>query len=162
MASESDRVETIAKAMCESDGANWDAATFGETADGQDPEEQREYWREKAQIALAAAVPPPSGDSEALETSIRELESLLYFSREAQIGRQPSDAREFERRIGMTLDKLKAAISAPSAGDGWQTVPKEPTEAMIKAATSLKSPCKTYRDIYRKMLRAAPPAKVGA
>lgn len=42
----------IAKAMCADDGANWDAAHFGETANGESPEEQREYWIAKAEIAV--------------------------------------------------------------------------------------------------------------
>lgn len=42
----------IAKAMCADDGAKWDAADFGETANGESPDEQREYWIAKAEIAV--------------------------------------------------------------------------------------------------------------
>jgi hypothetical protein len=45
---------------------------------------------------------------------------------------------------------------APAGEAGWRTVPVEPTEAMIRAAASLKSPCAKYRDMYRAMINAAP------
>ena len=51
-------VERVAKAMCEDDGANWNAANFNETANGDEPEEQREYWRVKARAAIEAMKEP--------------------------------------------------------------------------------------------------------
>lgn len=49
-------VVRVAKAMCASDGANWDAANFNETANGDEPEEQRGYWLEKARAAIAPVI----------------------------------------------------------------------------------------------------------
>jgi hypothetical protein len=54
----SDMIERIARAMCEEDGANWNAANFNETANGDEPEEQREYWRAKARAVLEAMKEP--------------------------------------------------------------------------------------------------------
>lgn len=48
--------------------------------------------------------------SKALEAFVdaeMELESLLFFCNEAQVGNHPSDARELARRVGMALDKLR-------------------------------------------------------
>jgi hypothetical protein len=42
-------VEAVAKAMCD---GKWDAANFTETANGETPEEQRQYWIDKAVIAI--------------------------------------------------------------------------------------------------------------
>lgn len=47
-------IETVAKAMCEADGFKWDAADCMETGNGEDPEDQREYWRDKAAAAISA------------------------------------------------------------------------------------------------------------
>lgn len=44
--------ERIAKAMCEKDGFSWDASSVMETANGDEPEEQREYWRDKADAVI--------------------------------------------------------------------------------------------------------------
>lgn len=52
VSSEAEVIEELAKKLLESDGFVWDAKDFNETADGQEPEEQREYWREKAKIAF--------------------------------------------------------------------------------------------------------------
>ncbi|MCO5730121.1 hypothetical protein [Rhizobium sp. SSA_523] len=47
----------MAKAMCEQDGFAWDAASPNQTAHGAPPEQQRRYWLDKADAALAAMVP---------------------------------------------------------------------------------------------------------
>jgi hypothetical protein len=41
----------VAKAMCD---GNWDAKNFNETSNGESPEEQREYWTDKALAAIKA------------------------------------------------------------------------------------------------------------
>ncbi len=53
-------IEAAARAMCERDGFSWDAETIHETANGEDPEQQREYWRDKAETALSAALSVPA------------------------------------------------------------------------------------------------------
>lgn len=45
-------IERIARAMCEADGFEWFPRSFAETANGDTPEEQREYWRDKARVAI--------------------------------------------------------------------------------------------------------------
>jgi hypothetical protein len=45
-------IDKVAQALCESDGADWDAKDFNATANGEEPEEQRTYWRDKARIAI--------------------------------------------------------------------------------------------------------------
>ncbi len=52
------KVEEVARALCASDGENWDARTYNETSHGCDPEEQRDYWREKARVAIEAMREP--------------------------------------------------------------------------------------------------------
>lgn len=42
-------IERVARAMCD---GKWDAKDFTETANGESPEEQREYWLEKAKNAI--------------------------------------------------------------------------------------------------------------
>lgn len=46
------KIEEVARAMCHDDGANWAASDFNETANGDEPEDQREYWRQKAIVAV--------------------------------------------------------------------------------------------------------------
>lgn len=48
------KIEQVARALCESDDANWDAKDARETANGCTPEEQRDYWRDKARAAIEA------------------------------------------------------------------------------------------------------------
>ncbi|WP_449043768.1 hypothetical protein [Paracoccus versutus] len=55
-------IEIMARAMCESDMADFDAPSSQHTANGQDPEDQREYWRDKARIALRALANGGSDD----------------------------------------------------------------------------------------------------
>ncbi len=45
-------IEKVTRAMCEQDGANWNAQNCLQTASGDEPEQQREYWRDKAQAAI--------------------------------------------------------------------------------------------------------------
>lgn len=52
------KVEEVARALSASDGANWDAKTDSETANGCTPDEQRDYWREKARAAIEAMREP--------------------------------------------------------------------------------------------------------
>lgn len=49
-------IEAAAKAMCEEDGFLWNAGSCMETSNGEEPEEQREYWLDKAETALTAAL----------------------------------------------------------------------------------------------------------
>lgn len=49
-------IEAAAKAMCEEDGFLWNARSCMETGNGEEPEEQREYWLDKAETALTAAL----------------------------------------------------------------------------------------------------------
>lgn len=51
--SRTDEVERVAKALCENGYGNWDAANFNETQNGEEPEEQRDYWRNLARVAIA-------------------------------------------------------------------------------------------------------------
>lgn len=46
-----DVIEIMARAMCDGD---WDAADFNETPSGEEPEEMRDHWRDRAIDALAA------------------------------------------------------------------------------------------------------------
>lgn len=48
-------VERVAKAMCT---GNWDAKNFNETDNGDEPEDQRDYWRGKARAAIEAMREP--------------------------------------------------------------------------------------------------------
>jgi hypothetical protein len=51
-----DLVERVARALCEAKNDNWLARNFNETGDGTDPEENREYYRSLANIAIAIAL----------------------------------------------------------------------------------------------------------
>jgi len=48
---DTDMVEAVAKALA---GEEWEATSFNETLSGDEPEEMREYWREKARDAIRA------------------------------------------------------------------------------------------------------------
>ena len=54
MRHENSHIENMARAMCERDGADWNAVDCNHTANGEEPEEQRDYWRDKADAALSA------------------------------------------------------------------------------------------------------------
>ena len=45
-------LEEIARAMCSSEGGNWDALTFNETLNGETPEEMREGYIDAARSLL--------------------------------------------------------------------------------------------------------------
>jgi hypothetical protein len=51
-------IDRMAKAMCESDGFSWMAASQFATANGETPEEQRDYWRDKPCDAIKAMYEP--------------------------------------------------------------------------------------------------------
>lgn len=44
-------VEAVAKALA---GEEWEAKSFCETLSGDDPDEMRDYWRDKASVAIQA------------------------------------------------------------------------------------------------------------
>ena len=46
-------IEAMARRLAKDDGANWEAAHFGETPSGETPEEMRDYYRGLATAALA-------------------------------------------------------------------------------------------------------------
>lgn len=54
-----DQIETVARALYDDEGQDWNAADFTKTASGETPEEQRDYWRAKAKAALAVMPPVP-------------------------------------------------------------------------------------------------------
>lgn len=56
----SELIERMAKAMCARDGFDWDAQSCMDTAGGEEPEEQRAYWRDKAEAALVAIAEDPT------------------------------------------------------------------------------------------------------
>ncbi|MGZ2449645.1 hypothetical protein ACVIRO_002399 [Rhizobium ruizarguesonis] len=72
-------IEEMAKAMCERDGFSWDAESCLETGNGDEPEQQREYWRDKAEAAFLAIPqmltlkddPGSGGDGEALSARMK-------------------------------------------------------------------------------------------
>lgn len=55
-------VERVARAICD---GRWDAEHFNETANGEEPEEQREYWRGIARAAIEAMREPTDAMVEA-------------------------------------------------------------------------------------------------
>jgi hypothetical protein len=54
-------IEKVARAMCLHDGADWGASTVGQTLNGCTPEEQREYWLDKARAAIEQLREPTEG-----------------------------------------------------------------------------------------------------
>jgi hypothetical protein len=86
--------EIMARGMA---GPSWDAKDFNETSNGCDPEEEREYWRERARdnlTALKAAgfVIVPVEPTEAMvdaawESALAEL-SLVSASRLAMLAKR--------------------------------------------------------------------------
>ena len=52
------KIDEVARAMCEADGGDWFAADCMRTANGESPEEQRQYWTEKAIAAVKAMREP--------------------------------------------------------------------------------------------------------
>ena len=55
MSGPDEMLERVARALCDD---NWDARDFTETANGDEPEEQRDYWRGKARDAIEAMSEP--------------------------------------------------------------------------------------------------------
>jgi hypothetical protein len=51
-------VERVARAICSNAGEKWNAAHFNETANGEEPEEQRDHWRGIARAAIEAIREP--------------------------------------------------------------------------------------------------------
>lgn len=64
-------IEKMARAMCERDGFAWEAASVHQTANGEEPEQQREYWRDKAEAAISAAL---SEQTQPVRVGIKPLE----------------------------------------------------------------------------------------
>ncbi|CAB4176771.1 hypothetical protein UFOVP1672_40 [uncultured Caudovirales phage] len=53
-----DMIEKVARALCVSADENWDAATFSETLNGDDPAGMRAYWLSLARAAIEATKKP--------------------------------------------------------------------------------------------------------
>lgn len=51
-------IERVARAMCERDGFKWFADSVHGTGNGEEPEQQREYWCDKAVAAIEALREP--------------------------------------------------------------------------------------------------------
>lgn len=47
-----DECERVAMALCRSHGAKWDARNCNETMNGEEPDEQRDYYRDLARVAI--------------------------------------------------------------------------------------------------------------
>ena len=69
--------------------------------------------------------------------------------------------KPFADEMALVIEEAIAALAVPGKAEGYVLVPKEPTEVMLKAAFSLKSPCVKYRSIYRAMIAAAPDKGAG-
>ncbi len=73
-------IEKVARAMCEQDGANWNAKDCFQTTSGDEPEQQREYWLDKAQAAIStilAALQEPTEGMLAVPYKYRDLRSII-------------------------------------------------------------------------------------
>lgn len=73
------KVEEVARALSASDGANWDAKTDSETANGCTPDEQRDYWREKARAAIEAMREPTQAMTKVAADDILEGPGISAF-----------------------------------------------------------------------------------
>jgi hypothetical protein len=60
-------VERVARAMCEAAEEDWDAASYLDTASGNAPEDQRDYWRVMARAAIEAMREPTDEVNDALD-----------------------------------------------------------------------------------------------
>lgn len=72
-------IEAMARRLAKDDGANWEAAHFGETPSGETPEEMRDYYRGLATAAVAALrkthhlIPRAAGDDGELVGRLRKI-----------------------------------------------------------------------------------------
>ena len=70
-------IEAMARRLAKDDGANWEAAHFGETPSGETPEEMRDYYRGLATAAVATLrkthhlIPRAAGDDGELVGRLR-------------------------------------------------------------------------------------------
>ena len=63
---------------------------------------------------------------------------------------------QYERRGNACRAAMLQAGNSPATPDGWQLVPKEPTEAMNKAGWAAMNEHDAINPTYRAMLAAAP------
>ena len=70
------------------------------------------------------------------------------------------DARDKLREVWNRRAAMLQAGNSPATPDGWQLVPKEPTEAMNKAGWAAMNEHDAINPIYRAMLAAAPQQEV--
>jgi hypothetical protein len=116
-------IEAAARAMCERDGFSWDAETIHETANGEDPEQQREYWRDKAEAALSAALSVPAA------AVVGEPEPIGYCS-EYGLNKLASQAHHYCLSVSKAQEnEFQFPIYAsPSAPEGWQPIETAPKD----------------------------------
>lgn len=69
-----DIIDRVARALCEASLSNWDASSREETANGESPEEQREYWRDMARVAIATMREPTGGMFTAGQKAVASME----------------------------------------------------------------------------------------
>ncbi|HHQ4050637.1 TPA: hypothetical protein ACSP0P_001395 [Citrobacter freundii] len=67
---------------------------------------------------------------------------------------------QYERRGNACRAAMLQAANSPVTPDGWQLVPKEPTEAMNKAGWAAMNEHDAINPTYRAMLAAAPQQEV--
>jgi uncharacterized membrane protein len=64
-------VERVARAMCEAAEEDWDAASYLDTASGNAPEDQRDYWRVMARAAIEEMRTPTDEMRAAADNKVR-------------------------------------------------------------------------------------------
>jgi hypothetical protein len=85
-------IEAMARRLAKDDGANWEAAHFGETPSGETPEEMRDYYRGLATAALAALrkthhlIPRATGDDGELADLFWRIKEKMPFHHEELLG----------------------------------------------------------------------------
>src|SRR3546814_5102953 len=78
--------ERLAKAMCENDGFGREAASVQETGNGEEPEQQREYWRDKADAAITVLTTPTQTNVEGAKECECFGDSGLHASNYVTVG----------------------------------------------------------------------------
>lgn len=115
-------LEAAARAMCD---GNWNARDFCETPNGEEPEDHREYWREKARAAILAYESARSAEPVASEIGEEAIARVVRQAMHSNPEEGPFRHRESERSLiaseaarqilallQPTLDQAKAQAAA--------------------------------------------------
>lgn len=100
-------INVIAKALAESVEAKWDAKDFNETQNGETPDEQREYFRDLAIMAIQTGFPELCARLATYEAALRASKTALEECANLLRDRYPSVANKI---LGAHIAQIDKAL----------------------------------------------------